>query len=424
MKRFLTIVFIFASTIVMAHPMPNSIIELSVAGNEIMGVAKMPVSELESAIMPQHGKINDKAFLKEYFAQHIVAQTWQKMWRVHINDITFRESTDAFVGKYKEVAVQFVLTPPKGTNTRNFTLKYNAIVHQVVTHKVLVFLKQDWQNGVYNEDAEKTQTDENLIGSIQTDIPTGKVRPLEVSLKEGSNTEGFKTMIKLGMHHISEGTDHLLFLLVLLLTAPLTIVGKKWGQNKGFKQSLKKILTITFAFTIGHSITLALATLGWVKLPSGPIEIIIAFSILVTAVHAIKPLFPHRESLVTGSFGLIHGLAFATILTGFNLTGKPLLLSLVGFNLGIELMQLIVIVITVPWLIILSRYNVYKYIRITGAVFALMAASAWMTERISGNSNLITHYLNLLPHYGKYGVLILVIITVIVRFRKTQPFKV
>src|SRR5580704_9355172 len=103
---------------------------------------------------------------------------------------------------------------------------------------------------------------------------------------------GFASIFRLGMRHIAEGTDHLLFLLVLLLPAPLIVAGTKWGPPTGARQSLLRIVGIVTAFTIGHSITLSLAALGAVTVPSHPVEVLIAVSILVSAVHAFRPIFP------------------------------------------------------------------------------------------------------------------------------------
>lgn len=83
------------------------------------------------------------------------------------------------------------------------------------------------------------------------------------------------------MRHIAEGTDHLLFLLALLLPAPLLVFRPRWAGFAGVRHSVLQILKVVTAFTIGHSITLALAALGLVRVPSRPIEILIAFSILV-----------------------------------------------------------------------------------------------------------------------------------------------
>jgi len=129
----------------------------------------------------------------------------------------------------------------------------------------------------------------------------------------------FPSMFRLGMRHIGEGTDHLLFLLTLLLPAPLLVVGSRWAGFAGRRRSVLQVLKVVTAFTAGHSITLALAALGLVRVPSRPIEILIAVSILVSAVHALRPLFPGREAGIAALFGLLHGLAFATTLQNLGL---------------------------------------------------------------------------------------------------------
>lgn len=128
-------------------------------------------------------------------------------------------------------------------------------------------------------------------------------------------------------------------------------------------------------------------------------EILIAVSILISAIHAIYPIFPRRETWVAAGFGLIHGLAFATVLANLDLGVKALALSVLGFNLGIELMQLCIILMIVPWLILLSRTSFYKVFRIPAAAIAAIAAIGWITERITGQPNLITAWVDeVTPH--------------------------
>jgi hypothetical protein len=101
---------------------------------------------------------------------------------------------------------------------------------------------------------------------------------------------------------------------------------------------------------------------------------LIACSILVTAIHAIRPIFPGREAQVAAGFGLVHGLAFASVLADLKLTAAPIALSILGFHLGIELMQLFVIVLTAPWLILLSLTPAHRWVRTGGALLAAIAA--------------------------------------------------
>ncbi|HEV7836725.1 MAG TPA: HupE/UreJ family protein [Gemmatimonadaceae bacterium] len=197
----------------------------------------------------------------------------------------------------------------------------------------------------------------------------------------------FSSVVPLGVRHIAQGTDHLLFILVLLLPAPLVAVGGRWTGFGGVRQGVLRLIRIVTAFTIGHSLTLAAAAGGWMHAPVKPVEVLIALSILVSAVHAIRPIFPGREAFVAAAFGLVHGLAFATLIAGYGIDPWHTTLTVLGFNVGIELMQIAVLVLTVPWLLSLARTPWYRAVRVTGAVAAGVAAIGWVGERALGLGN-------------------------------------
>ena len=192
----------------------------------------------------------------------------------------------------------------------------------------------------------------------------------------------FASLFRLGMQHIAEGTDHLLFLLVLLLPAPLLATGARWGWPADVHRSLMRILSIVTAFTLGHSLTLGLAAMGLVHVPEQPVEVLIAVSILVSAIHALRPIFPGREAWVAAFFGLIHGLAFAATLDRLGLSRWDRIAGILAFNLGIETMQMIVVIIVLPSLMLMSRSLAYPFVRIGGALFASVAAVCWIAERL------------------------------------------
>jgi hypothetical protein len=217
---------------------------------------------------------------------------------------------------------------------------------------------------------------------------------------QGFTWSGFGGAFRLGARHIAEGTDHLLFLLTLLLSAPLIASASRWSGRTTIRRSLTHILGIVTAFTLGHSLTLALSGLGLVHLPSRPVEVLIAISILVSAIHSIRPLFPGREAIIAATFGLIHGLAFASALNELGVTGWYRLVSLLGFNLGIEAMQLTVVAMTLPALLVLSRTERYAVIRITGAAVACVASCAWIAERVLDRPNSIGYEIEKLAHHS------------------------
>ncbi|MBO0949838.1 HupE/UreJ family protein [Fibrella sp. HMF5405] len=403
--------------------MPNSVVLLTVHADRIDADLQIPLNELQAAF--GHA-VNDSSAglvarlgpqLTAYLLRHIHPRSASgRNWAVLAGTLAVHETQNAVNGTYRELTAQLQLVPPTGEAVRHFVFQYDVVLHQVMTHKILVSVRQDWARGQLAEQ-QPTQ-----VGVIELDIVNNRIAPLTINLEQGSVWRGFRAMVELGMRHISEGTDHLLFLLVLLLPAPLLVKGSRaqrsgWGRFGGMRYSLKRLLLIITAFTIGHSITLLVGAMGWVRLPAQPVEILIALSILVSAVHALRPLFPGREAWVAAGFGLVHGLAFAGTLANLRLDAAPMALSILGFNLGIELMQVGIIALVIPWLILLSQTTVYPVVRITGAFVAGVAALAWVFERVSGQTNGITTLVAQLANRAPWLLATLAIIAVATWFR-------
>jgi hypothetical protein len=407
---FLVLLFFLGKGLAIAHALPASKAQLIVEKEQILIKFSTPLEILETAYKKSislQSSIELNA-LKLYYLNHIlVTDSLRSSWKVSVGSILINENQDPVVGKYKQVIASIYLKPSNSNSLRNFDLSCDVILHQIPTQSILFSVEQDWQKGIAPENSKQ-------IGVIAFDSQMGIIRPLKIQLGHGTWLTGFKSMVKLGMQHIKEGTDHLLFLLVLLLPATLLINRKRWGGFGGVKYSIVGLLKIVTAFTIGHSITLLIGALGWLHLPSQLVEVLIAFSILISAIHAIYPLFPGKEVYVAAGFGLIHGLAFASILVNLNLDTSAMVLSILGFNIGIELMQLFVIGSTVPWIILLSQSSAYKYLRILLAVLAGIAAVAWISERITGNSNWITVFILKSTQYASCLIGMLAIISLII----------
>jgi len=188
------------------------------------------------------------------------------------------------------------------------------------------------------------------------------------------------------------------------------VSGRRWAGFAGLCHSLRRIFKIVTAFTVGHSITLALAGLGLVRVPSRPVEVLIAASILISAAHALRPIFPGREAGIAAFFGLIHGLAFAAMLEQLGLGRWERVASILAFNLGIETMQLIVVAATMPSLLLLSRMRAYSAIRIGGALFAGLASAGWIAERLVGVHSSVDFVMDRVAHRAVWiaGILFLI----------------
>lgn len=424
MKRLTLLLLIIFSVNCFGHPMPNSVVLFDVKSNKIVCELQLPLKELQPAV-PFDVTTNLDSLLKNHEAElrsyilshfHIKGES-QNNWLLMITNLRLAKAEQTATGVYQELIAEIVIAPVSDENIRNFTIYYDIIMHQVVNHRAILTVRQDWDNGQVGDQHSE-------IGTIAMDTRLLKVFPVKINLSEGNNWKGFKSMVTLGMQHISEGTDHLLFLLVLLLSAPLLSDGKKWIGSGTTHYTVIRILKITFAFTLGHSITLILGTIGLLQVNPKPIEILIAVSILITAIHVIKPLFPSREVFIASGFGLLHGLAFATTLVNLNLETGKLALSLLGFNIGIEVMQIIVIVLVMPWFIILSKYGIYKPIRLMGATLAVIASIAWLCERYYDTSNFISDAILTGSKYSLWVIFVLAVFTMLytldIKFKRSS----
>ncbi|MFF4584103.1 HupE/UreJ family protein [Streptomyces sp. NPDC001388] len=366
-----------------AHPMPHSVVELDVHQASVRARLELPADDFSRASGIDLGDttratLSGKAkAIRTYLDRHIrPATTRGRAWDVSTGGLSLGSTEQTSTGPYRELVAEVVLTPPAGADVRHFTFDYDVIVHQVVTHTALVTVRQDWAAGQVDGEGA-TQ-----VGTIRTDTRTMTVPALKVDLDEGSAWRGFLAMVGLGGDHILTGTDHLLFLLILLLPAPLAAGGRRWDGLVGVRSALGRIGRTTLAFTAGHSVALAATALGRLDIPGRPVEAFIAASILVGAVHAVRPLFPGKEALVAGVFGLGHGMAFSFVLAEMHLSTGQLVTSLLGFNLGIELVQLLLVCLALPSLLVLARLRVQPALRLAGALLTGTAALGWLADRL------------------------------------------
>ncbi|MFF7644267.1 HupE/UreJ family protein [Streptomyces canus] len=363
-----------------AHPMPHSVVQLDVYEHSVSARLELPVDEFTRAAgidVSEKTLTARTGAVRAYLVTHLhPTATDGRTWQVAVGRLTLSRAVQTGTGEYRELVAQAVLTPPAGADVRHFTFGYDVIVHQVVTHTVLVAVRQDWAAGQVGGEGT-TQ-----VGTIRVDTRTMKIPALKVDLGTGSAWRGFVAMLRLGGDHILTGTDHLLFLLILLLPAPLAATGGRWNGLVSPRKALARIGRITLAFTAGHSAALAATAFGRLDLPARPVEAFIAASILVGAIHAVRPLFPGREALVAGVFGLGHGMAFSFVLAEMRLTTGQLATSLLGFNLGIELVQLLLVCLALPSLLVLARLPGRPALRLTGAVLTGIAAVGWLADRL------------------------------------------
>ncbi len=199
----------------------------------------------------------------------------------------------------------------------------------------------------------------------------------------GSSGRQFLVFLREGVWHIWTGYDHILFLLALLLPSVLQRQAGQWNGVGAFRPASWNVLKIVSAFTVAHSLTLTVAVLGLVKLPSRLTESAIAFSVVLAAANNLWPLVRERGWMVAFGFGLVHGFGFATALSDFGLGHERLALTLLAFNMGVEIGQLAIVACFLPLAFVLRRTWFYQIplLRL-GSAFVIVVAGAWCAERV------------------------------------------
>jgi hypothetical protein len=187
------------------------------------------------------------------------------------------------------------------------------------------------------------------------------------------------------MHHIWIGYDHMLFLISLLLPAVLARREHAWQPVASLRSALLGVLAVVTAFTVSHSITLTLAALDMIGLPSRLVESGIALSVLLASLNNIWPIVTRRGWVLAFCFGLVHGFGFASVLGDLGLPRDALALALAGFNIGVEIGQLAVVLAVVPLIYILRNARFYRSgILVGGSSAIALIAGVWFVGRALG----------------------------------------
>jgi hypothetical protein len=190
-----------------------------------------------------------------------------------------------------------------------------------------------------------------------------------------------------GVHHILTGYDHVLFLLCLLLPSVMRRTPTGWQPVERLGQAVWPVAGIVSAFTLAHSMTLALAALKIVSLSPAFIEPAIAVTIVLAALDNVLPIFPVRRYVVAFFFGLIHGFGFAGVLGELDLPSGAFAWALLQFNVGLEAGQLLIVVVVTAALFLLRKRSAYPRLVIgAGSVLAMAIGLAWLVERTAGVS--------------------------------------
>lgn len=213
-------------------------------------------------------------------------------------------------------------------------------------------------------------------------ILSDSTRSININENTGSRLATFKEFIMQGAVHIWIGFDHILFLFSLLLSCVLLRKQGRWQANPSVKNIVLHTTWIVTAFTLAHSITLTATALNWIHLPSRWVEVGIAITVALAALNNIFPVVL-RLGWLTFYFGLLHGMGFAGALGELGLPADQQALTVLAFNLGVEIGQMVIVFLVLPILIFLRKHIWYARYSMAGlsAIIVLIAVQ-WTLQRI------------------------------------------
>lgn len=219
---------------------------------------------------------------------------------------------------------------------------------------------------------------------VNSRILSARQPRFQLDLPELDQWSQFLSFMIDGVWHIWIGFDHILFIITLILPAVLLLNQKQWQPQSNLKQIIKQTVYVISAFTVAHSLTLALTVFDVISLPIQIIESVIAASVIIAAFNNIFIWVNQRLWLLAFVFGLVHGMGFASVLNEIGLYSYNQLITVIGFNLGVELGQIVIISIILPVLYSLRKYRFYKPVLMqSGSMIIIVIASMWFLERIS-----------------------------------------
>jgi len=253
----------------------------------------------------------------------------------------------------------------KSQSLKDLVIKYTGIFAQDPEHKLIVNLTG-------------TGSDETGIASQVISVNQQQVK---IDLQSSNWLSVLSSYIYQGIVHIFIGTDHILFLVVLVLTSVLVYQNGKWTAKLSNSQVIKDTAWVITAFTLAHSITLSATALGWIAPSSRWVEFGIAVSIVLTALNNLWPLVT-RLSWITFGFGLLHGMGFASVLGELGLSQQYTLLSILAFNIGVEAGQFMILMALLPFLFYCRGKVWYpKYGLKLGSILIGIIAINWSIQR-------------------------------------------
>lgn len=362
LKQVLLLVILAVSSSVHAHSLNDSYLQLSVSDSQYTGRLQIALTDLEIAVGldgdDNHeltwGELRSASpLINSYIHERLSLQIGEQACESDLGDYRLEELSG---GVYVNIPVQGYCS-----SAGDLSIDYGMLFDVDSSHRGIASI--DWNN----------QSSSYVFS------------PRKQSIEFDSDSNGFivslLNFISEGVWHIWIGIDHVLFILAMLFGVVLhqqNLSDRKFSWSK----TCIEVVKLVTAFTLAHSLTLLLSTLGLVRLQEQFVESAIALSVVLGGINILFPIFGNQHWKFAFLFGLIHGFGFANVLMDLNLSAKQLIAGLLGFNLGVELGQLIIVIIAAPILILMCKqYWTRRIGSIAGGFVISQIGLFWFFQR-------------------------------------------
>ncbi len=363
MKYLWLVVMLTWTGAVQAHIASNGFLVARVQGQEINGSMELAVRDVELAIgvdANHDGKVTwgelraSEPQLLQYVGEHLALLAQGGACPLRLGRLQVNERVD---GSYAWLP----LSAHCPSAVKRLSIRYSLMADIDPSHRGLLTL---------------------TTGELAQSAVLGSAASADFEVYSPSAWRTAVDYLQAGIWHIWSGIDHLLFLISLLLPAVLIRRGTRWEPVSQARPAVFNILKVVTAFTLAHSITLTLAALNVVRLPSRLTESVIAASIIVAALNNVFPVVTDSRARIAFAFGLLHGFGFASVLADMGLPAGARLLSLLSFNLGIETGQLAVVLVVMPAVYALRASVLYRRALLPwGSAVIAVIALVWLLQR-------------------------------------------
>lgn len=368
------LILLIAASEVLAHNPGESYLYLQIFSDRITGRFEIELADFNEALelSGTDGEITVENFderidfLRQYYLEHVEISAEGRPLPINFTAYEVLRVRSGYAQMSFEIGgldgVPDVLT-----------FDYSVLFDEDPDHRGFLLVEHNWATGTF--------ANENQISLIFS--PSS--RHQDFDLTSSGRLRGFLAVVGLGFDHMLLGFDHVLFLLALLLPAALRREKGKWQPVDRFNTSLINVVKIIVSFTVAHSMTLILSAFGIVHLPEGLVEVVIAASVAIAAANILFPLFGDRLWMMVFGLGLFHGFGFAFSLPELGILGEHPGLAILGFVLGIEIGQVVIVAVLLPFLYLLRKSRFYRNVVLPVAAIAMiLVASVWVVERAFG----------------------------------------